>query len=261
MRSVTGRRGLRARGAFPLAERLLELRDDGAGGDVAGDDEDGVRGTVLGRVKRRQIGRGDRLERRRRAHRSGAVAVRRAEHEPRKGGLDQLLGVVFHFEQRRQALLAQPLQLRLRERGVGDDVRHDRQRVREPRGWHVQIDVRRIRGPRRRELRAEKIDRVGDLEGIARAGPLVEHVGRQAGEAELAWRIRRDTGTDGQGQVDGGHLVDAHDPDLKPVRQRPFLDRRQRQRRQRAKRRRLRPIGRLLGEHGRHQQCSYHGDL
>ena len=69
-----------------------------------------------------QVVGGDALQRRGGPHHRGAVAVLRPEDDARKGDLDQLLGIVLDLEQRRQPLVAQPLQLRVGKGGMGDDV-------------------------------------------------------------------------------------------------------------------------------------------
>jgi hypothetical protein len=183
--------------------------------------------------------------------------VSRTEDDAREGELHQLLGIVLRFEQRRQALLAQPLQLGLGKRRPRHDVGHDRQRGGQARHGHVQIDVRRVGCGARAQVGAEEVDRVRDPEGIPRPGAFVEHVGGQAGQAEPAGRIRRDAGAQRELQVHGRHLVHAHDPHREAVRERPLLDRRQVQRRRRTDGRRLRTVGRLLrrdergGGHGK----------
>ena len=133
----------------------------------------------------------------------------RAEDQPRERDLDQLLRIVLGLEQRRQPLVAKAFQLGFREGRARDDVGHDRQRVGEPRDRHVQVDVGGVGGAGGRELRAEEVDRVGDLERVARAGPFVEHVGGQARQAELVRGIGGDAGADRQLEVHGRHLVDA----------------------------------------------------
>ena len=98
-------------------------------------------------------------------------------------------GIVARLQQRRQPLLAQPLELLGRERRPQRDVGHDRQRVGEPRDRHVQPDGRRIERAAGAEVGAEEVDGVGNLERRARAGAFLEHRRHQAGDAELAGRI------------------------------------------------------------------------
>ena len=75
----------------------------------------------------------ERLQRGVGADRAGAVAMRGAEDDARERQRRDRRRVVARLEQRRQPLLAQAIELRLRKRRPQRDVGHERQRGVQPR--------------------------------------------------------------------------------------------------------------------------------
>jgi hypothetical protein len=155
----------------------------------------------------------------------------RAEHGAIEGGDDDRRGVVFGLLEQRQPLLAQPVQLARIKGRAERDVRHQRQRVRQPRDRHVQPDGRRVEAAAGRQLGAEKVDGVGERQRIARAGALIEHRRREAREPFLSGGIRRASGADDEIDLRDGHFVQLDDPDRQAVRELALLHGRQHQRR------------------------------
>ena len=179
---------------------------------------------------------------------AGAVAVRL----PVEDSGERLGGdggrIVARLQQRRQPLLAHPLELFLRERRPQRDVGHDRQRIGEPRDRHVQPDRRRIERAAGAKIGAEEVDRVGNLQRRPRPGAFLEHRRHQAGDAEPARRILRAAAENHQVDLGDRHFVQFDDPDRQPVGELTLLNRRQLQRRRRTWRRRAAAVGRLRGE-------------
>ena len=234
----------------PPAKCLVEHGNEALGRHVTGHDEDRVAWHVVLGVKRFQIVGRESLERSRRADVARAVTSSRSVEQPRKRELDQLLGIVLCFEQRRQAILPDPVEIGGCEGRPNDDVRQDRQRVREACGWKMQIDVRRVFCGPGRQVRPQIVDGIGNLESAAVAGAFVQHVGGQARQAELSGRIDARSSLERELQVNQRHLVTWHHPYLQTVRQRALVDGGHVQRGGRTDDRRLRAVRRLLLECG-----------
>ena len=150
-----------------------------------------------------------------------------------------------------------------RKRGPQRDVRHQRQRIAQLRHRHRQPHRRIIERARRRQVGAEELERVREIERRSRTGAFVEHGGGEAADTKLADRICGAARTHDQVDLRERHLVMLDDPHREAVRQLLFLDRRQLERRRRADGRRLGAIGFLLRAerhgHGRRQQQSQDG--
>ena len=101
--------------------------------------------------------------------------ARSEEHAPERQRRDRF-GIVARLNQRREPLLAQPLEFVFREGRAQRHVGHDRQRIGQPCDRYVQPHGRRIRARRRAEIGAEVIDRIGDLERRSRAGAFLQQV-------------------------------------------------------------------------------------
>jgi hypothetical protein len=106
---------------------------------------------------------GERLQGGVAAHRRRAIAVHRAVDDARKGDRHDLRRIVPGLNQRGDPFLSQAVQVGLRERRTQRHVRHDRQRVLQSRDRYVHADRRCVERAGRRQLRAEELDRVGDL--------------------------------------------------------------------------------------------------
>ena len=191
---------------LPAAEMLLEERLDGLQRRITGDNERCVARLDHRRMESPQIGDRHRLESRLGPDRGGSVAMSCSIQQPRECLRRHRFGVVPILEQRGDALFPKAVQLGLRERGTQRDVGHQRQRLCQPCHGHVQPHGRGIKGARRSERGAEKLDVIRDLQRVPAAGALIEHRHRQAGEAEFAGRIVAAARTDQQ--------VDLHERDL-----------------------------------------------
>ena len=198
---------------------------------VADHEQRGVVGAEVRAIERLQVGDRQRLDGRRQAVRGGPVTMRRAIDDARERELDQRARVVARLQQIRQPLLAQAIELRRGEGGAQRHVRHQRQRIAELRDRHREPHRRIIKRARRREIRAEELERVGEVERRSRAGAFVEHGGGEAADAELADRIRGAARTHDQVDLRERHLVMLDDPHPEAVRQLLFLDGRQLERR------------------------------
>ena len=165
--------------------------------------------------------------------------MRRPEDRAREGHRRNRLRIVARLQQADQPLLAQPLELVFRERGPERDVGHDRQRIGEPPDRDVQAHRGRVDAARCRQIGAEKIDRVRDLQRRARSGAFGQHRGREAGEAVFAGRIVSGAAQDDEVHLRHRHFVQLDDPDRQTVAQLALLNGRQLQRRSGPRNRRL----------------------
>ena len=136
----------------------------------------------------------------------------RSVDEARKRELNQGFRIVFRLDQRGQQLFADALQLFNRESRSKCHVGHDWKRVAQARDRHMKLDIRRVGRARRRETRAEVVNRVGNLQRVSVARAFVQHLGCQAGESELAARIGSRTRLDDKRDVDDRNLVQLDDP-------------------------------------------------
>ncbi len=139
------------------------------------------------------------------------------------------------LQYRGEELLADALQLTLREGRAQRHVSHDRQRVAEPRNRHVEVDERSVGRARRGEVRPEVIDRIGDLQRVATGGSFVQHFRREIGESEFFRRVGACPGPDRQRDVRDRHVVQFYNPDLQTVGEGLLLDGRELQRRGRSR--------------------------
>ena len=170
---------------LPRSERFLEHRHHRRGRDVADDQQRRVVGPVVRAIERLQIGDGERLDRRRQSVRRRAVAMRRPEDNARKRELNERRRVVARLQQAGQPFLLQSIELARRERGAQRDVGHQRQRIAELRHRDRQANRRIIKRAGRRQVGAEELERVGELERRPRAGAFIQHRRRQAADAVL----------------------------------------------------------------------------
>jgi hypothetical protein len=111
---------------------------------------------------------------------------------------------------------------------------------------HVEAHGRRVERAGGAEVGAEKLRGIGNGERAARAGALVQHGRRQAGQAELAGRVVGAPCVDDQAHLHERHFVRLHDPHGQAVRQRALLNVGQLQTRGWAQSRRLRTVRALL---------------
>ncbi len=150
---------------FPRSERLLEHRHHGRGRDVADDQDRRVVGTVVRAVERLQIGDGERLDRRRQSVRRRAVAMRRPEDRRAETRAESAPpGCRVPAAVRSGAPCCSRSRSLAGKVGRSVDVGHQRQRIRQLRHRDRHADRRIIKRARRREIRAEELERVGELE-------------------------------------------------------------------------------------------------
>ena len=215
--SGAGSFGARPRSWPPLRERRLQLAAQRLLGRVAGDQQRRVVGPVVLVVEGAQIGGGQLLDRRLDAGHRPAVGVLLPEQQAGEGQVGHGRRAVLAARDRRQQVVAHPLELLGLEGRVHDDVGEQRQR-------RVQVlaSVDRLTFDASQVLpvdsvRAQRRDLLGDGERVARLRPLVEHVRGQVGQPGAIERVGGAAGLDHQVEVDERQIVEFDQHHLEAV--------------------------------------------
>ena len=209
-------------GRAPLAERALGAGERLLGRDVADDREDGVVGAEPGLVERDEIVARDARDRLRRARVRPAVRME-AVDEPVEHHAGEVVRIVVADLQPRQDLLALPLDLLRRERGLR--ARSDTRSSPKARLSFITTALMKVRSLPAPVPSAPPIESigVGDLLGVLRRRALIEQRRDERRDARLVRRVLRAAGADDQPQADRRLLVVRDRDDLQAVGQRPDL--------------------------------------
>jgi hypothetical protein len=244
------RRDLRAILARPIAERLLELLEQGALLDIPRDRNDQVVGAQVGAVEIGQIVGRNRLQRRLVPERGQAVRVALGIQVREERPAELRAGRVGLLRHPGQAFAPLDLELAFRERGVLPHVGEHLERLPEARREHLTVEEAAVVARRCAVLDPEPVERVGELLGGAglRAVQQTRHrEGRNAG-LRLIGPVFADDLDRHDGQIVTGHQEHAD-----AVLELRLFDLRRHEHGRRARLRRLRAERRVRGRRCRHR--------
>ena len=151
--------------------------------------------------------------------------------------------LVAPLEKLGQTVLPHAFDLARGKRRVHENVGEDRKGFVEPLDRNVERDGGGVPARFRREVRAEEVGLVGDLERPPRSGAFVQHVGGQARQARLLERVVSRSRADDRVDLHDRHFVTLDHEDRQAVRKAELQDGRELQGPHGPESRRFRTIG------------------
>ncbi len=203
--------------AGPVAEPPVERGDHGVGVDVARNHAGGPGWAIVGLVERPEVVHGQAGDGRLLARGGEAVRVVDREQGPEHHPVRPSLGRVALGLQAGQGLGVDPSPFLAGKRRVPEEVDGQVEAGIPVRRQALHADVSPIPAGRDRQARPHPLGGEGDLVRGPRGRPLVEEVGRQAGQPAALGAMRRGAGVEDERRGDDRQVAAREDPERHPV--------------------------------------------